>query len=305
MPLSAGAFYETYHGHEIEHLETLHTELRQAGHDSFAFLAGDSSLDNKHWFFKEGSKRREVENGASFVANAINGYEQVLQPPHMVQDVAYWLNKELKEHGSSMACINCAVEESCINLRESKGLLPQDVFIRDHLTEEDVLIVDVGGNDVALHPTLGVILNMAWLIYLTPKLCIQWGPLLAPGLLFFINMFGSRLRSYIEKLTEKCKPRKVIICMLYFLDEKSGGSWADQVLEKLGYNSDPTKLQEVMRQVYAWGVTQISIPGTLVAPLPLYEYLDGKDHSDYEQRVEPSVTGGRKMAHAMAQKIFG
>ena len=33
----------------------------------------------------------------------------------------------------------------------------QDDFIRTHITEQDILIVDVGGNDVALKPTSGVI----------------------------------------------------------------------------------------------------------------------------------------------------
>jgi len=68
----------------------------------------------------------------------------------------------------------------------------------------------------------------------------------------------------------------------------------------LGYDTNPGKLQAVMRQVYAWGVSQIKIPGVEIVPLALYEVLDGKDTSDYVQRVEPSVTGGEKMAKAIA-----
>ena len=36
--------------------------------------------------------------------------------------------------------------------------------------------------------------------------------------------------------------------MLYFLDEKPGGSWADGTLKALGYDSNPEKLQTVMRR---------------------------------------------------------
>merc|ERR1712187_914566 len=111
-------------------------------------------------------------------------------------------------------------------------------------------------------------------------------------------MFRVRLRRYIEQLVAVKKPKQVVVCMLYFLDETSGGSWADRVLGMLGYDRTPSKLQAVMRKVYAWGVSQIKIPGVKVTPLPLYEVLDGKDTSDYVQRVEPSVSGGRKMAAA-------
>jgi len=309
MTLNAGVFYQTYHGHEVHHLQALRDGLRAAGSSRFAYVAGDSSLDNKHWFFDPMREKADQLRGqASFVADALNGYEKVLSPPRMVKDVSYWLNKECMERTSEdqppLACLNCAVEESCIGLRETRGLLPQDEFIRDNITEDDILVVDVGGNDVALSPTVGVILNMLWLLYLTPKAVIGLGPVTAPGLLYFIHMFRIRLRRYIEQLTAKRKPRKVVICMLYFLDEKPGGSWADAVLGKLGYDTDPSKLQTVMRQVYSWGVSQISIPGTTVVPLPLYEVLDGKDTSDYVQRVEPSVTGGQKMAVAMAEQIF-
>jgi len=308
MPVSAGDFYETYHGHTVEHLETVHRELRGSGTSQFVFLAGDSTLDNKHWFFEGFStKKEQMTKSSTFVADALNGHERVLSPPLMVKDVSYWLNHECMQRsvgGQQIACLNCAVEESSILQREEEGLRPADIFIRDHITSDDILVVNVGGNDVALRPSLGVILNMAWLLYLTPKACISVGPFMAPGLWYFIHMFSKRIGRYIEQLTAKCKPEQVIACMLYFLDEKPGGSWADGTLQKLGYNTDPEKLQSVIRQVYSWGMMQIKIPGTIVVPLPLYEVLDGKDTEDYAQRVEPSVQGGQKMAKAMAEKIF-
>ena len=41
---------------------------------------------------------------------------------------------------------------------------------------------------------------------------------------------------------------------------------------------------------------KISIQGSEVIPLPLFNVLDGKNTSDYVARVEPSSQGGRKMA---------
>lgn len=319
MPLDAGSFYEEYHGHKVEHLEQLPEMLREAHRrnsptctTSMVYFAGDSSLDNKHWFFsgfKE--KRQQLSEPSDFVAPAVNGYEVALNPPNMVQDVCYWVNLECEKkwresdaQGVRYACINAAVEESSIVQRETGPLLAQDVYIRDTITGDDVLVVDVGGNDVALRPTPGLIANIAWLLYLTPGFCIRQGPALAPGLFYFIHMFRVRLRRYIERLIETRKPKKVIICMLYFLDEQPGGSWADGVLGQLGYDSNPGKLQDVMRMVYSWGVSQISIPGVEVVPLPLYEILDGKDTTDYVSRVEPSVKGGEKMGRAIANCLF-
>jgi hypothetical protein len=48
--LSASAYYSTYAGHDKDHLEVVHEELRQQGKTRAIFLAGDSSLDNKYWF---------------------------------------------------------------------------------------------------------------------------------------------------------------------------------------------------------------------------------------------------------------
>eukprot|EP00439_Symbiodinium_sp_Y106_P072167 s474_g13.t1 len=50
-----------------------------------------------------------------------------------------------------------------------------------------------------------------------------------------------------------------------------------------------------MRQVYSWGVSQLSIPDVTIVPLPLYEVLDGKDTTDYVARVEPSEKGSFKL----------
>mmetsp|Transcript_58782 Transcript_58782/g.110138 ORF Transcript_58782/g.110138 Transcript_58782/m.110138 type:complete len:311 (+) Transcript_58782:63-995(+) len=301
--IPADAFYREYHGHKVEHLQPLVESLRANGTPSFTYLAGDSTLDNKHWLFSNKARLQDEKSAAP----ALNGYEKVLQPPVMMKDVSYWINQECMrlQPGASLPCINCAVEESCIVQREVGGLLPQDKFIRDNLTEEDTLVVDMGGNDVALRPTFWLIVHMAWLLYLTPTCLIRCGPWFAPGLWYFIHMFRIRLRRIIEQLTAKRKPKRIIVCMLYYLDETPGGSWADGTLKMLGYDTNPDKLQTVMRQVYSWGVSQLDIEGTTVIPLPLYEVLDGKDTSDYVARVEPSEKGGQKMGKAIADAILG
>ena len=45
------------------------------------------------------------------------------------------------------------------------------------------------------------------------------------------------------------------------------------------------------------------VPGTLVVPIALSQALDGGDSSDYLQRVEPSIQGGRKMAELILSKL--
>lgn len=72
---------------------------------------------------------------------------------------------------------------------------------------------------------------------------------------------------------------------------------------QLGYNTDPSHLQQVIRKIFEQGTSKISIPGTTVLPIPMYEALDGKDTGDYVQRVEPSIQGGRKMAAQFLSRI--
>jgi len=214
--------------------------------------------------------------------------------------------------------VNAAVEESTLGQRvdvDGARLLPQDEFLRDHVAENDIVVVDVGGNDVALRPTKWTGINMAMLIYLSCTPIIRWCSwAFAPytgcyfgfplGIGYFVNMFKNKTSAYIEKLIEKRKPKKVIVCMLYYLDESPSGGWADHVLGLLGYDKNPAKLQAVIKRVFQLGTSKIQLPGVEVVPFPLFEALDGKDPADYVQRVEPSVQGGSKMAEALLQEIL-
>lgn len=311
--LDAGAFYETYKGHEILHLEQVHDHLIGASNTSAVestkkprciFLAGDSSLDNKHWFFDSWSEKRQQMNQPAFTAPALNGYEGILTPPRMVQDVSYWMNHTaaVRFGRGQVVCLNTSVEESTLADRDD-DLLAQDKFIQNRVKPDDFVVVSVGGNDVALKPTARTIMSMA-LMTRSPDWLIKSG--WAPGTSYFEGLFGTRIEDLIRRIVDgEHRPAKVLICMIYYLDEESGGSWADYVLEKLGYNSNPAKLQLVIRTLYErLAARGFNVTGTIVEPFPLFEVLDGKDTQDYVQRVEPSVQGGRKMAEALMARLF-
>ena len=213
-------------------------------------------------------------------------------------------------------------------------------------------MVSVGGNDIALAPAPCTIANMLGLICCVPKPCIENGcgvPLpcddcccgCGAGCLstllscppcggYFLHLFGTRVRKYVESLVSKTKPKLVLVCMIYYLDQKPGASWADGTLSALGFNRDPSKLQLLIRKVrkereqilkrgpnsnrlffahvstsqtFEHATSKIKIPGVEVVPVPLFEVLDGTRTEDYVARVEPSAVGGRKMAEFILDKI--
>lgn len=101
---------DEYHGHLVSDLTAVHSALRSSGSSSSSgdrpliFTAGDSSLDNKYWFHDH--------------AKALGGYEKVLRPPTMRQDVAYHLTSlSLRDKADGPVAINCAVEASTLNQR--------------------------------------------------------------------------------------------------------------------------------------------------------------------------------------------
>lgn len=177
--ISSSSFYGEYHGHKVHHLSTLLPHLRSTS-DALIWTAGDSSLDNKYWF----NDQRPAVPGS--------GYD-ILDPPRCVCDVTYWLNHlsfgyDEDDSGSGSndsgnnnarrtrikyAAINTAVEATTLNER-CRRLRPQDRFLRDNLSEEDVLIVSIGGNDIALCPTPCTVASVAGLLCL-PTSCLEGG----------------------------------------------------------------------------------------------------------------------------------
>jgi hypothetical protein len=132
------------------------------GSSSGIWLAGDSSLDNKHWLLCCDGRP------------APTGLADVLEPPICLPDIAYHLNT-LTE-GTSFYCINSAIEESTLSQRGGTRLLAQDEFIRDNLRSQDVLVVSVGGNDIALKPSIKTIWNVLLLMHLNGLESIEDGP---------------------------------------------------------------------------------------------------------------------------------
>jgi hypothetical protein len=126
---------------------------------------------------------------------AVGVYGDVLSPPRSVADVAYWLNylSAVRYDGANCnsfgrggdvdgkgrdgrtryAAINAAVEATTLNER-TLALRPQDAFLRDNISPEDVLIVSVGGNDIAMCPSPCTIASMAGLLCL-PTTCLAHG----------------------------------------------------------------------------------------------------------------------------------
>lgn len=306
--IEAREFYGEYYGHRVEHLAAMLQRLRESS-DRIIWTAGDSSLDNKYWFHDRDAAPRV--------------YRDILQPPQCKKDVTFWLNS-LCEHAPASnplrqrtVAINTAVEATTVNERTFR-LRSQDIFIRDNMQKGDVLVVSIGGNDVALAPVPCTIASICCLLGL-PSVCTEkgftfgtvplddcccgCGPSLCscacacpPCLGYNRHLFGTRVQKYIEKLVSKNKPSKVLVCMIYYPDEQNVPGWAGLALGALGYNRNPEKLQMFIRKAYEDAVSRIRIPGSQVIPVPLFHVLDGKQSHDYVARVEPSGMGGRKMA---------
>jgi len=286
-------FYFEWHGHPVSDLETFRDiTLEERPGNPIIYLAGDSSLDNKYW----------VDKSAGVLPEPVPEiYHKTLRDPFPKPDVACWMNHLLKDRAT---CINTAVEATMLRDRDN-GLLDHDKFIRDNIRPNDILIVSVGANDIALHPTFSTMRHVLDLAWLTSRKSLENGT--ARPLMYFRDLFGTKVQEYIVRLTAKTKPRAVIVCMIYFPLEWALGqeSWADPQLKALGYNLYPDQLQTGIRTMYEIATKQIRVEGTEVVPCPLHEVLDGKTAGDYTARVEPNEQGGRKMAQKFVEIIQG
>lgn len=285
--ISSVKYYGEYHGHLIPHLQLVHNTI--LGDRACCFLVGDSSLDNKYWIDGQPT-------------NSVNGYQTILQGG-MIKDIAYWVNKYICEYNKEpeFFYLNASVEESTLKARYGGQLLPQDKFVQDHIQNKDILICSVGGNDIALKPDPSTILNLGTLLMQSHS-DIDTGA--APGFSHFYDLWKTQTEDYIKSLCLKNKPKVIVVCTLYYLDEKPGGSWAENTLSITGYNNDPTKIQLLISKLFQLATCQIQIDGSIVIPFPLFKILDGKNTDDYVQRVEPSVLGGEKIGKALVEKIL-
>lgn len=280
-------FYGEYHGHKTSHLKTVLTCMNFLNSQrNYIYLAGDSSLDNKYWLPNDE------------LLPATNDYQYILHPPLMKPDIAYHMNKLL--NGTKYCAINTAVEESTIASRYN-NLLDQDKFIKQNITNNDILIVSIGGNDIALSPSINTMFNMGMMMYMNNIETINKGPSVAWGMNYFIDIFKNKSKDYILKLIGDKRPKKIIVCMIYYPDQKMTGGWADRTLNGLGYNTDPKKLQAAINQIFIHGTSNIKINGSKVIPFPMHKILNGKNTDDYIQRVEPSSQGGFKLAQGFVK----
>lgn len=308
--VDAGRFYSTYHGHNVNLLENTLRLLRDM-HDEAAvtiFLAGDSSLDNKTWLFNQGAPAESWRPASSY-APAINGFEKILRPPRMVCDVTYWMNQILADIKGSAYVLNTAIEATllasrvggvqCCVVPTCGGLYGQDKLIKKRLRPQDMLVISVGGNDIALAPSIFTVLALV-LLMLTPWPLLFWWH---PGVLYFIGMFRYQVQCYADRLTSQTRPAKIGVCMIYNLDEANTDSWANGALAALCYCCFPSLLQNRINLAFELGVSKIKIPDTEIVPIRLADALDGKSTEDYHQRVEPSVIGGQKMARLILHRL--
>ena len=287
-------FFMEWAGHPVSGLSQVLQLIREAKPDRpVVFLAGDSSLDNKAWIPSTGPGSDPLPIDVPAV------YHQFIEPPIPKPDVAFWMNHLL---GADATCLNTAVEASLLRHRDEE-LLAHDQFIRDNIQAEDVLIVSVGANDIALSPTASTTRHMAQLAWLTSRSSIENGT--ASSLKHFSELFGDKTKTYISRLIEEQKPRAVIACMIYFPLEGQQSSWAETQLKMLGYNRDPGQLQAAIRKMYEQATAKLEIEGTKVIPCALYEAMDGKSVDQYVARVEPSVEGGRRMAELLVGHLNG
>jgi len=171
------------------------------------------------------------------------------------------------------------------------------------VTERDYIVLSVGGNDVALKPTAATVVNMLMLTRV-PGWLLRGG--CAIGMGHFEWLFRTQIEAIVCRMVAGArKPKLVLVCMIYYLDERPGNSWADRVLARLGYDDDPAKLQYIIATLFERIAAKgFDVDGVEVRPFPLFKVLDGKDTADYVQRVEPSVQGGRKIARAFLDELF-
>jgi hypothetical protein len=294
--INSSRFYKEWKGHPISDLSSFYNAIiRHRGEKPIVYLVGDSSLDNKFWV----PSGTPLLNGSRVAVPDI--YNAALDSPNIKPDVAFWLNHVL---GDKATALNLAVEESLLRERDTE-LLPHDSFVRDHLRSDDILIVSVGGNDIAMLPTLSTAFHMLRLSWLSSTSSLEHGTAWAYP--HFVHLFKDKIAAYIEKLISVQKPRAVMVCMIYFPLQAnvvgSQRSWADTPLKLLGYNREPKRLQTTIKQVYEKATKNIDVAGTKLLPFALFEVLDGKSAIDYTARVEPSAEGGRKMAEQLAAVI--
>jgi hypothetical protein len=261
----------------------------------------------------------------------INGYEDVLNGNESVPDVAYQINQTLIDNrlNEEYVCINAAIEESTLyqrftdktNYSGNVKLLPQDEFIYDNIQIDDILIVSVGGNDIALSPKPETKRHFENFIINTrlPDDKKSKDDIMKYNQ-YFNEIFKNKLKLYIEKLCSRdgnnSLPSLIIPCMVYYpcLSLTQVG-FAEPILSLTGYKTGNHEiLQNFIKELYLDSTRYISIMKkqkgmsdenkiNIIDPCPLYEVLDSSNEELYLKSAEPSIKGGYLMAIRFVNQI--
>ena len=201
----------------------------------------------------------------------------------MIQDIAYHMNTIVND---TQLCINTSIEATTLEDNIIRNL-DQGIFIKKYMNENDVLIVSCGGNDILFNQ-----------LTMLPRL-MQYQ--ITGNIDFFHEIFYTKLKTYIKQLTSKNKPKKVIVCMLYYPNLQDPSGWASTLLTLFKSLGAEYMICDLIQKVYRECVSKIKIKGLDIKACPLYVALDGTDPNCYVSGVEPSVVGGRKLALLLRQ----
>jgi len=84
------------------------------------------------------------------------------------------------------------VEATTLNER-CFSLQPQDIFLRDNIGKDDILVVSIGGNDIALRPSICTIASMAGLLCLPSSIVENgfscWAPPVSHNVLDLFHFY--------------------------------------------------------------------------------------------------------------------
>lgn len=302
-------YYKEWAGHPIGQLEKVYDHLKSKKDcASFVFLAGDSSLDNKNWLFesldKNNREHYKRENSKTF-AEAVPVYQDILSPSLMVKDLNYWFSFYLNERpvGEEKVCaINTAVEATTLMNGTDIRDKAQDRFIREKITDEDYLVISVGGNDVAFRSLQDTQIKLRSLMAALQQARVSLGadsPEASP----FIILFKDKIEEYIKKLVGDKVPKKIVVAMIYYPDENYTSSWASGTLTELNYRNTPGPTQALIKFLFDNATSQVRVDGLTIEGIALYKKLDGKTTNHYKQAVEPSVEGGDVLAQYYLESL--
>jgi hypothetical protein len=136
--------------------------------------------------------------------------------------------------------------------------------------------------------------------FLTPMFMARRGYGLGYGHLQ--GRFKDQIEAYLARLIGDTKVELVVPCTIYYPCEVGSG-WADKLLDTLGYTKSPAKLQCLIDVCYQYFTSEIKVGEIPVSAVKLSDALDSKNAADYDNRVEPSVQGGKKMGQLFVQTL--